>query len=170
MGLDVSFLRKPKLSPEDGIPLNILSQHKMPDMVSAELDRLYRFSNALERDFWEALYDAVHDFLEEHDTFYGAKEVVYFGRRGTAGWMLEYFGYTKNAADMTVTKEQLQVFIDYMKNILEKHRISNGADYQVPLEGVNVTYADMHFIYCRCKDLMDTFDWEHFDLIFYATL
>ena len=44
MGLDVSFLRKPKLRKEDGIPLNILSQQKMPDMVSAELDRLYRLS------------------------------------------------------------------------------------------------------------------------------
>ena len=107
MGLDVSFMRRPKLRPEDGIPLNILSQHKMPDMVSAELDRLYRFSKALERDFWEALYDAVHDFLEEHDTFYGAKEV-------------------------------------------------------------NATYSDVHSIYCMCREVMDTFDWEHFDLNFYA--
>lgn len=173
MGLDVSFLKKPKLKPEDGIPLNILSQHKMPDTVSAELDRLYRFSKALERDFWEVLYDAVHDFLEEHDTFYGAKEVVYLGRRGSAGWMLDYFGYTKNASDMPVTKEQLQVFIVYMKNLLEKHRIRNGEDYENPfyettLEGMNVTYVDMHCIYCRCKDLMDTFDWDNFDLIFYA--
>ena len=44
MGLDVSFLRKQKLSPEDGIPLNILTQHKKPDMVSSELVRLLRFS------------------------------------------------------------------------------------------------------------------------------
>lgn len=75
MGLDVSFFRKPKLRSEDGIPLSILSQQKMPDMVSSELDRLYRFSKALERDFWEVLYDAIHDFLEAHDTTSGSKEV-----------------------------------------------------------------------------------------------
>lgn len=173
MELDVSFLKKPKLKTEDGILLNILSQHKMPDMVSTELGCLYRFSKTIEVDFWEALYDAIHDFLEKHDTFYGAKEVVFLGHRGSAGWMLDYFGYTNNASDMPVSKEQLQVFIVYMKNLLEKHRISNGADYEnpfyeKPLEGVNVTYVDMHGIYCRCKDLLDTFDWEHFDLIFYA--
>lgn len=168
MGLDVSFLRKPKLRPEDGIPLNLLSQHKMPDTVSAELDRLYRFSKALERDFWESLYDAVHDFLEEHDTFYGSKEVKYFGRRGSAGWMLDYFGYTKNASDMPVTKEQLQVFIDYMKGILERHLIKDAQEYEMSCKEVNATYSDVHSIYCMCREVMDTFDWEHFDLIFYA--
>lgn len=30
----------------------------------------------------------------------------------------------------------------------------------------NVTYVDMHGIYCMCREVMDTFDWEHFDLIF----
>ena len=128
MGLDVSFFRKPKLRSEDGIPLNILYQHKMPDMVSAELDRLYRFSKDLERDFWEVLYEAVHDFLEENDTTFGAKEVKYFGRRGTAGWMLDYFGYTENASDMPVTREQLQGFIDYMSDLLEKRRVREGDD------------------------------------------
>ena len=157
MGLDVSFLRKPKLRKEDGIPLNILSQQKMPDMVSAELDRLYRFSKALERDFLEALYDAVHDFLEEHDTLYGAKEVKYFGRRREAGWMLDYFGYTENASDMLVTKEQLQAFIDYMRDLMEKHRVREVDDYVVPffektLEGMDVTYVDMHaFTACAVR-------------------
>ena len=174
MGLDVSFFRKPKLRSEDGIPLNILSQQKMPDMVSAELDLLYRFSKALEMDFWEVLYDAIHDFLEEHDTLYGAKEVKYFGSRGTAGWMLDYFGYTENASYLPITKEQLKAFIDYMRDLLEKHRVREGDDYVVPffekrIEGLNVTYVDMHGIYCMCREVMDTFDWEHFDLIFYAS-
>lgn len=174
MGLDVSFFRKPKLRPEDGIPLNLLSQQKMPDMVSAELDLLYRFSKVLERDFWEVLYDAVHDFLEEFDTLYGAKEVKYFGRRREAGWMLDYFGYTENASYLHITKEQLKAFIDYMSDLLEKHRVREGDDYVVPffekrIEGLNVTYVDMHGIYCKCREVMDTFDWEHFDLIFYAS-
>ena len=46
-----------------------------------------------------------------------------------------------------------------------------GDDYVVPffekrIEGLNVTYVDMHGIYCMCREVMDTFDWEHFDLIF----
>ena len=41
MGLDVSFFRKPKLRSEDGIPLNILSQQKMPDMVSGWKKKRY---------------------------------------------------------------------------------------------------------------------------------
>ena len=49
-----------------------------------------------------------------------------------------------------------------------------GDDYVVPffekrIEGLNVTYVDMHGIYCKCREVMDTFDWEYFDLIFYAS-
>lgn len=169
MGLDVSFLKKPKLKPEDGIPLNILSQHKMPDMVSSELDRLYRFSKAMETDFWETLYDAIHDFLDEHDTFYGAKEVKYFGRRGSAGWMLDYFHYTNNASDMEITKEELQKFITYMTDIL-KDSVDKVYSFESQIEDVpfTVTVADMHTILGMCREVMDTFDWDNFDLIFYA--
>ena len=169
MGLDVSFLKKPKLKPEDGIPLNILSQHKMPDMVSSELDRLYRFSKAMETDFWETLYDAIHDFLDEHDTFYGAKEVKYFGRRGSAGWMLDYFHYTNNASDMEITKEELQKFITYMTDIL-KDSVDKAYSFESQIEDVpfTVTVADMHTILGMCREVMDTFDWDNFDLIFYA--
>lgn len=72
---------------------------------------------------------------------------------------------------MPVTKEQLKAFIDYMSDLLEKHRVREGDDYVVPffektLEGMGVTYVDMHGIYCMCREVMDTFDWEHFDLIF----
>ena len=75
---------------------------------------------------------------------------------------------------MPVTKEQLQAFIDYMRDLLEKHRVREGDDYVVPffekrIEGLNVTYVDMHGIYCKCREVMDTFDWEYFDLIFYAS-
>lgn len=30
----------------------------------------------------------------------------------------------------------------------------------------NVTCVDVHGIYGKCREVMDTFDWEHFDLIF----
>lgn len=98
----------------------------------------------------------------------------YLGRRREAGWMLDYFGYTENASDMLVTKEQLKAFIDYMGDLMEKHLVREGDDYVVPffektLEGMDVTYVDMHGIYRMCREVMDTFDWEHFDLIFYAS-
>lgn len=97
----------------------------------------------------------------------------YFGRIGSAGWMLDYFGYTETTSGIPVTKEQLQVFIDYMKDLLEKHRVREGDDYVVPfyekpIDGMDVTYVDMHGIYCMCREVMDTLDWDHFDLIFYA--
>lgn len=87
--------------------------------------------------------------------------------------MLDYFGYTETTSGIPVTKEQLQVFIDYMKDLLEKHRVREGDDYVVPfyekpIDGMDVTYVDMHGIYCMCREVMDTLDWDHFDLIFYA--
>ena len=38
--------------------------------------------------------------------------------------------------------------------------------FEKRIEGLNVTYVDMHGIYCMCREVMDTFDWEYFDLIF----
>ena len=56
---------------------------------------------------------------------------------------------------------------------LEASYPRGGDDYVVPffekrIEGMDVTYVDMHGIYCMCREVMDTFDWEHFDLIFHA--
>ena len=87
MGMDVSFLSRPKVKSGEALPMNILAEKKMPDDVSANIDRLHRYSKAMGIPFWECLNTALSEFLDEYDELYGAKEIVYWGRRGSAGWL-----------------------------------------------------------------------------------
>lgn len=79
MGMDVSFLSRPKVKHGEAFPMNILSEKTMPDDVSANVDRLHRYSKAVVVDFWECLNTALSDFLDTYDVLYGAKEIVYWG-------------------------------------------------------------------------------------------
>ena len=85
--MDVSFLSRPKVKPGEALPMNILEEKKMPDDVSANVDRLHRYSKAVDLPFWECLNTALSDFLDTYDVLYDAKEIVYWGRRGSAGWL-----------------------------------------------------------------------------------
>ena len=75
--MDVSFLSRPKVKPGEALPMNILEEKKMPDDVSANVDRLYRYSKAMDIPFWECLNTSLSEFLDKYDELYGAKEIVY---------------------------------------------------------------------------------------------
>ena len=53
--------------------MNILAEKKMPDDVSANVDRLHRYSKAMDIPFLECLNTALSEFLDKYDELYGAK-------------------------------------------------------------------------------------------------
>ena len=61
--MDVSFLSRPKVKPGEAFPMNILEEKKMPDDVSANVDRLHRYSKAMDIPFWECLNTALSVFM-----------------------------------------------------------------------------------------------------------
>ena len=160
MGMDVSFLSRPKVKSGDELPMNILSEKKMPDDVSENIDRLHRYSKAMEIPFWECLNTALYEFLEQYDELYGAKEIVYLGRRGSAGWMVEHFAYHNSGYDMIMSKEDLEKFI------ADLDAVHNEDDCERVFPCASID--DVYFARYKCKEILKTFDWENNDLIFYA--
>ena len=160
MGMDVSFLSRPKVKSGDELPMNILSEKKMPDDVSANIDRLHRYSKAMEIPFWECLNTALSEFLEQYDELYGAKEIVYWGRRGSAGWMVEHFAYHNSGYDMILSKEDLEKFIACLDAVHNE----DDCERVFPCASID----DVYFARDKCKEILKTFDWENNDLIFYA--
>ena len=160
MGMDVSFLSRPKVKSGDELPMNILSEKKMPDDVSANIDRLHRYSKAMEIPFWECLNTALSEFLDKYDELYGAKEIVYLGRRGSAGWMVEHFDYHNSGYDMIMSKEDLEKFI------ADLDAVHNEDDCERVFPCASID--DVYFARYKCKEILKTFDWENNDLIFYA--
>lgn len=160
MGMDVSFLSRPKVKPGEALPMSILAEKKMPDDVSVNIDRLHRYSKAMDIPFWECLNTALSEFLEKYDELYGAKEIVYWGRRGSAGWMVAHFGYHNSGYDMLLSKDALEKFIaclDDVHNVVDCERMFPCASLD-----------DVRFARDKCKEILKTFDWENNDLIFYA--
>ena len=140
--------------------MNILEEKKMPDDVSANVDRLHRYSKAMEIPFWECLNTALSDFLDKYDELYGAKEIVYWGRRGSAGWMVEHFAYHNSGYDMILSKENLEKFI------ADLDAVHNEDDCLSVFHCASID--DVCFARNKCKEILKTFDWENNDLIFYA--
>lgn len=160
MGMDVSFLSRPKVKPGEALPMNILAEKKMPDDVSANVDRLHRYSKAMDIPFWECLNTALSEFLDKYDELYGAKEIVYWGRRGSAGWMVEHFAYHNSGYDMLLSKEDLEKFIADLDAVHNE----DDCEHLFPCASID----DVYFARNKCKEILKTFDWENSDLIFYA--
>lgn len=160
MGMDVSFLSRPKVKSDEALPMNILAEKKMPDDVSENIDRLHRYSKAMDIPFWECLNKALSEFLDEYDELYGAKEIVYWGRRGSAGWMVEHFAYHNSGYDMIMSKEDLEKFIACLD------AVHNEDDCWSVFPCASID--DVCFTRDKCKEILNTFDWENNDLIFYA--
>ena len=160
MGMDVSFLSRPKVKSGDELPMNILAEKKMPDDVSANIDRLHRYSKAMDIPFWECLNTALSEFLDKYDELYGAKEIVYWGRRGSAGWMVEHFSYNNSGYDMIMSKEDLEKFTACLD------AVHNEDDCWSVFHCASID--DVYFARNKCKEILKTFDWENNDMIFYA--
>ena len=140
--------------------MNILAEKKMPDDVSANVDRLHRYSKAMDIPFWECLNTALSEFLYKYDELYGTKEIVYWGRRGSAGWMVEHFAYHNSGYDMILSKENLEKFI------ADLDAVHSDDDCWSVFQCASID--DVYFARYKCKEILKTFDWENNDLIFYA--
>lgn len=160
MGMDVSFLSRPKVKSDEALPMNILAEKKMPDDVSENIDRLHCYSKAMDIPFWECLNTALSEFLDKYDELYGAKEIVYWGRRGSAGWMVEHFAYNNSGYDMILSKEDLEKFVSCLGAVHNE----DDCEHVFPCASIE----DVCFTRDKCKEILNTFDWENNDLIFYA--
>ena len=110
--------------------------------------------------FWECLNTALSEFLDKYDELYGAKEIVYWGRRGSAGWMVEHFAYHNSGYDMLLSKEDLEKFITDLDAVHNE----DDCSHVFPCASID----DVYFSRDKCKEILNTFDWENNDLIFYA--
>lgn len=100
------------------------------------------------------------EFLDKYDELYGAKEIVYWGRRGSAGWMVEHFAYHNSGYDMLLSKEGLEKFIACLDAVHNE----DDCERAFPCASID----DVYFARDKCKEILNTFDWENNDLIFYA--